>query len=174
MSLKTLLLAVTAATAFSTASFADHKSVEIEDAYARVSSPSAKTGAAFLHITNHTDVDDRLIGVKSDVAARVELHTHEAGENGVMRMIHVEEGFDLPAGSEHVLKRGGDHVMLMGLNRSLAHGDVVPVTLVFEKAGEMTVDIKVDLERKAQHGAGHTHGHGHSDGNAEHDHSKHH
>lgn len=49
--------------------------------------------------------------------------------------------------------------MFLGLTRSLAHGDQVKVTLTFEKAGDMTVSIPVDLERRAmpmqmQHGAG--------------------
>jgi copper(I)-binding protein len=68
-------------------------------------------------------------------------------------MMHVEEGFAVPAGGMHMLARGGDHVMLMGLNQSLAHGDVVSVTLTFEQAGDVTVDIPVDLERKPDHGA---------------------
>ncbi len=172
MSLKSYLLAAVAAVALTTPAVADHTGVKVEDAYARVSSPNAKTGAAFLQIINHTDEDDRLIDAKSDVAARVELHTHKAGDNGVMRMIHVEEGFALPAGGDHVLKRGGDHVMLMGLNRSLKHGDVVPITLVFEQAGEIVVDVTVDLERKAQHGGAHDHHKAATDG--DHDHSAHH
>ena len=94
-----------------------------------------------------TDTNDRLIGVKSDVAGRVELHTHKVDENGVAQMIHVEEGFAIPAGEAHLLKRGGDHVMFMGLNAPFEQGSSVPVTLIFEQAGEVVVEIPVDLER---------------------------
>ncbi len=69
-----------------------------------------------------------------------------------MKMMHVKEGFSIPAGKAYTLMRGGDHLMMMGLNQSLAHGDVVKAVLVFENAGEITVDIPVDLERKADHG----------------------
>lgn len=120
----------------------------IHDAYVRVSSPMAKTAAGFFHIMNSTDEDDRLIDVSSEVAAKVELHTHKEIGDGVMKMMHVPEGFVVPANGMHALARGGDHVMFMGLNGRLAHGDVVTVTLTFENAGEITLDIPVDLERK--------------------------
>ncbi len=54
-----------------------------------------------------------------------------------------------------MLARGGDHVMFMGLNEVLTHGDTINVTLVFEKAGEVAVEIPVDLERKPMHGMKH-------------------
>ena len=129
--------------------------IVVEDAYARASTPTAKSGAAFMVLMNTGDQDDRLIGAKSDVAARVELHTHREIADGVMKMMEVEEGFAIPAGGTHMLARGGDHVMFMGLNEPFADGDTVAVTLVFEHAGEVAVEIPVDLNRTPTHGAGH-------------------
>lgn len=129
--------------------------IVVEDAYARASTPTAKSGAAFMVLMNTGDQDDRLIGAKSDVAARVELHTHREIADGVMKMMEVEEGFAIPAGGSHMLARGGDHVMFMGLNEPFADGDTVAVTLVFEHAGEVAVEIPVDLNRTPTHGAGH-------------------
>ena len=63
-----------------------------------------------------------------------------------------------------MLQRGGDHVMLMGLNQSPAQGDEITITLVFETAGEIEVTVPVDLERKPEHGAGHSHGTMNTDG----------
>ena len=134
--------------------------IVVEDAYARASTPTAKSGAAFMVLMNTSDQDDRLIGAKSDVAARVELHTHREIADGVMKMMEVEEGFAIPAGGSHMLARGGDHVMFMGLNEPFADGDTVAVTLVFEHAGEVAVEIPVDLNRKPEHGGGHGAGHG--------------
>jgi copper(I)-binding protein len=134
--------------------------IVVEDAYARASTPTAKSGAAFMVLMNTSDQDDRLIGAKSDVAARVELHTHREIADGVMKMMEVEEGFVIPAGGSHMLARGGDHVMFMGLNEPFADGDTVAVTLVFEHAGEVAVEIPVDLNRKPTHGGGHGAGHG--------------
>ncbi|TCP63045.1 hypothetical protein EV663_101310 [Rhodovulum bhavnagarense] len=123
--------------------------IMVSDAYARASTMMSQSGAAFMVIGNGGLQDDRLVRAASDVAAKVELHTHAEDANGVMRMIEVEQGFAIPAGGQHVLRRGGDHVMFLGLTRPLAHGDTVSVTLHFEKAGEMVIEVPVDLERGA-------------------------
>lgn len=150
MSLTKTVFAAAAAAFIALPAFAE--GIVIEDAYARASTGMSKSGAAFMIIKNDTDTDDRVIAAASDVAARVELHTHISDQNGVMQMVEVEEGFPVPAHAQHALQRGGDHVMFMGLNRALNHGDTVTVTLTFEKAGDVTVDILVDLERKPMHG----------------------
>ena len=136
-----------AAVAFAMPAFAGD--ISIKDPYARVSTMMSKSGAAFMVIENTGDTDDRVIGAASDVAERVELHTHIADANGVMQMVEVKEGFPVPAHGEHVLKRGSDHVMFMGLTRPLSDGDIVHVVLTLEKAGEVAVDIPVDLKRDA-------------------------
>ncbi|SLN75173.1 copper chaperone PCu(A)C [Ruegeria meonggei] len=153
MSLTSKLLASLTAATLATAAFAQD-TITIEDAYARSSGKTAKAGAAFMMIQNSGDADDRLISVESDAAARVELHTHVIDANGVAKMMEVEEGFVIPAGDMHMLKRGGDHVMFMGLTGPFEQGATVPVTLVFENAGEVVVEVPVDLERKDAGGHG--------------------
>lgn len=147
MSLKSTLIGALAALTLALPAWAD---IEIHDQYAR--SSNAMAGAAFMVIHNNGDTDDRLIGVTSDAAQRVELHTHMEDENGVMKMIHVEEGFDLPAGGEIAMVRGGEHVMFMGLNAPFEQDDVITVTFTFENAGDVVVEIPVDLDRM-DHGA---------------------
>ena len=127
--------------------------IMIKDAYVRSSTPSSKSGAAFLMLMNHSDSDDRLIAARTDVAKRVELHTHQEDANGVMKMMEIEGGIALPAGGMHALKRGGDHIMLMGLTAPLVQGEEITMTLTFEHAGEVEVSIPVDRERKANHGS---------------------
>lgn len=143
MSFKTTLLGAVAALALAVPAFAE---IQVHDPYAR--SSNAMAGAAFMVIHNTGDEADRLIGVASDAAQRVELHTHQEDANGVMRMIHVEEGFELPAGGEIVMKRGGEHVMFMGLNAPFEQDEILVVTLTFEKAGDVTIEIPVDLTRE--------------------------
>ncbi|WP_417523155.1 copper chaperone PCu(A)C [Marinovum sp.] len=120
--------------------------IHIADAYARASNPRA--GAAFMLIHNHGADDDRLIAVSSVAAARVELHSHKEAGDGVMKMVHLQEGIALPAGGVHALQRGGDHVMFMGLTAPFVQGETVAVTLTFERAGEIALEIPVDLERQ--------------------------
>jgi copper(I)-binding protein len=122
--------------------------ITVSHAYARASTPMAKSGAAFMEISNNGEAD-RLIAAKSSAAERVELHTHIADANGVMKMTHVEEGFPIPAGETHLLARGGDHVMFMGLTEPFEQDKIVTVTLTFEKAGDVEVEIPVDLKRDA-------------------------
>lgn len=148
MSLKTL---VAAAVAFTVAvpAWAD---IVIVDPYARAAMANAKAGAAFMEIQNTGAEDDRLVAAASDVSKKVELHTHIDDGHGVMQMVEVEEGFPIPAGGAHLLKRGGDHVMFMGLNGPMNDGDTVTVTLTFEKAGDVVVEIPVDLQRQPMDG----------------------
>lgn len=140
--------------------------IAIEDPYARASTPTSVSGAAFMTLTNRGDSDDRLVAARSPAAERVELHTHVQNAEGVMRMVEVEDGFAVPAGGSHALRRGGDHLMLLGLTGPLEQGDTVALTLVFERAGEVAVEIPVDLDRApGGHGEHDGGGHGgHGDG----------
>ena len=153
MKVRNLLSAACVAVFSSTSVFADN--IMVMDAYARVASKVAKSGAAFMMIHNHSDQEDRLVAAASDVAKRVELHTH-LEENGVMKMTKLEDGMIIPAGCMHALKRGGDHVMFMGLTLSLEHGDMIEVTLTFEHSGDVTMTVPIDLERQDKMSA-HTH-----------------
>lgn len=147
MLLKSTVLAALATLSLSTVALAEG-TIMIDDAYARASGKNAKAGAAFMVIMNRGDAGDRLLSVTSDVAARVELHTHNVNDDGVAKMMHVPEGFAIPAGETHALERGGDHVMFMGLTEPFEQGKQIPVTLMFEKAGEVQIDIPVDLQRQ--------------------------
>lgn len=126
--------------------------ITVTDPYARAASPVAMSGAAFMEITNTGDAPDRLIAARSDRAQRVELHTHKDMGDGVMKMMEVAEGWEIAPGDTLYLARGGNHVMLMGLNGPMQQDESFSVTLVFEKAGEIVIDVPVDLERQPQMG----------------------
>jgi copper(I)-binding protein len=134
--------------------------VEVHDAYAITALPGARSGAAFMVIHNHGGPDDRLLAAISPAAERVEIHTHVM-EDGIARMVEVEEPVLLPADGEIVMERGGLHVMFLGLADTWEDGDIVPVTLMFEVAGEVAIEVPVDLDRLGGgHGMGHGAGHG--------------
>lgn len=126
---------------------AAHDGMRIEDPYARVMGASAKAGAVFMTLLNHSLDDDRLIGVTTDAAERAELHAHSMEENGVMKMGEVKEGFPIAGMETHLLDRGGNHIMLLGLTRTLKQGDIITLTLTFERSGEMIIDVPVDNDR---------------------------
>jgi len=151
MTITRFFSATVAATLLATSAFAGE--IMIKDPYVRSSTPTSKTGAAFMMVMNGTDSDDRLIAATSDVAGRVELHTHIEDANGVMKMTEIEGGIPIAAGEMHIMKRGGDHVMFMGLTGPLEQGSEITVTLTFEQAGDVQVQIPVDHKRKPDHGA---------------------
>lgn len=152
MSFKTTALSTLAALALGSPAIAQE--IHVLDPYARSATPIAKTGAAFMLIENIGDAGDRLIGARSPAAKRTELHTHRE-EGGVMKMIHVEEGLAIAAGETVFLERGGNHLMLMGLTEPFEQGNTIPLTLIFEKSGEIEIEVPVDLARKPAHGHGH-------------------
>lgn len=131
--------------------------ITLHDPYARVM--GGASGAIFLVIENAAGEEDRLLSVQSDVAERVELHSHRDMGNGVMQMAAVPEGFVIPAGGRHALARGGDHVMLMGLRQDLPEGSTFTVTLQFEKAGDIPLEVPVNNAAGADPAMG---GHDHS------------
>lgn len=105
-------------------------------------SPMGGTNSAgYMVIVNNTGQADRLLRVESDIAGAVELHESKM-VNDVMTMTPVD-GIDLPAGGQAELKPGGLHIMFIGLKRDLKPGDKVTLTLVFEKAPSMTIDVEV-------------------------------
>lgn len=123
----------------------------IDRPWSRAMPPVATTGATYFHIVNTSAAPDRLLSTASPVAERVELHMHEHVD-GVMKMRHVD-AVDLPAHGEAVFEPGGLHVMLIGLRQPLVEGEHFPLTLGFERAGEVTVEVQV---QSASHG-GHSH-----------------
>lgn len=127
-----------------------HDGVQASDSYARSTNP--KVAAAFMVLSNHRDVDCRLIGASSDLAERVELHTHQEVD-GVMKMTKIESGIGIAAYGDHALKRGGDHVMIMGLRQPLKDGDVIPMTLDFGDCGTEQIEVPVDNARMPAAGA---------------------
>lgn len=123
----------------------------IDGAYAR---GTGKAGGAFFMLTN-TGAADKMVAARAPIGKKTELHTHTENADGVMQMRQIEGGVDVGAGQTVMFKRGGKHVMLMGLQTPLVQGAVVPVTLVFEKAGEITFDVVVDNDRKPSGHGGH-------------------
>lgn len=134
--------------------------IAVSNPFSRASAPQAKAGAAFMTVTIDAG-SDKLIGASSPVADKVELHTHLM-QDGVARMRPVEGGIDVTAGTPTELKPGGQHIMLIGLKAPLKQGDSFPVTLKFEKAGDVLVTVPVQGPGAMGPMQGHDHG-GHGD-----------
>lgn len=99
-------------------------------------------GAGFMTLKNNGAAGDRLISATSPAARVVELHTH-IREGDVMRMRPVAD-IPIPPGQTVHLRPGGLHIMLIGLTEPLRQGTTVPLTLRFERAGEVQVTLGVE------------------------------
>lgn len=132
------------------------KTITVAHPWARATPPGAKVGGAYLEIQASKAGGDRLIGASADaVAGRVEIHTHEHGADDVMKMRQIPD-LEVKAGTSVLLSPGGHHLMLMELKRPLAEGDLIKITLQFEKAG--TIDLETTVEpvgAKGPHGMDH-------------------
>lgn len=113
----------------------------VRQPWARELPPVSRTGAAYLSIHNTGREPDRLVSSASPVAARVEIHTHEHA-GGMMRMRQVD-GVDLPAGQRVDFAPGGLHLMLFDLQQPLLAGEEFAITLEFQRAGTLTVQVSV-------------------------------
>ena len=98
-------------------------------------------GGGFLVIRNTGATPDKLISATSPAAGRMELHTH-IRDGDVMRMRPVAD-IPVPANGEVTLQPGGLHLMLIGLTQPMNAGQTIPVTLRFERAGEVTIQLSV-------------------------------
>lgn len=117
--------------------------LEIDRPWARATAPTAPAGGGYLTIVNKGTASDRLIAVRSTVAQASEIHEMKM-EGNIMRMRELDKGLEIPAGSTVTLAPSGLHVMLIGLKEPLKKGTKVPLTLVFERAG--SIDVELDVE----------------------------
>lgn len=113
--------------------------LQITDAWTRAAG-EGMTGAVYFTVRNTGSAPDRLVKAQSSIAKSVETHTTEM-KDGAMAMRPVD-GYDIPAGGELVLKPGGNHIMLIGMNKEVKANDPVTVTLQFEKAGPVDITLK--------------------------------
>ncbi|MBA4177543.1 MAG: hypothetical protein C0505_13460 [Leptothrix sp. (in: Bacteria)] len=134
-----LAMALSAAALLSNAALAQ-ATVKVDGAWARPTVKGQAAGGGFLKITGGATAD-KLVSASAGVSKAVELHAMSM-DGDVMRMRQVD-AVEVPAGKTVELKPGGLHVMFMGLNKPLQAGESFPLTLRFEKAGEVRVEMKV-------------------------------
>ncbi|WP_236571433.1 copper chaperone PCu(A)C [Rhodovarius lipocyclicus] len=117
--------------------------VAIGHPWTRAVGASAPTAAGYMVLRNEGAVPDRLMAASSPMARAIEMH-HMSMTDGIMRMRPLPDGIVLPTGQSVRLEPGGLHLMLVGPIGGLAQGTRVPVTLRFERAGEVTVELAVE------------------------------
>lgn len=124
-----LLLAVLAA---SGAALAAGPGVHVSEAWVRETLPGQ--AVAGFYVTVLSERPARLLGVRSALARRAEIHSMSMAQ-GVMRM-RALDSLELPAGVPVHLTPSGLHVMLFDPVRPFKAGEQVPLELLLEVAGK--------------------------------------
>lgn len=114
--------------------------IEVSDV--RIGQPTGPNAALYFTVENHTDGADVLESIETTVASSAEIHETIMDDDGTMRMQPLDRPLEIGPGASLVLEPGGIHVMLMDVE-PLEVGQSVEVTLVWQVAGEVTVDAEV-------------------------------
>jgi copper(I)-binding protein len=138
--------------AFSCNSFAHEYSageLQIAHPWSRALPANAAAGAAYFVVHNQGKTADRLLSASTPRAAQTEIHTMlQLGE--VMKMQKLDS-VGIPAGGEAKFAPGGTHLMLFGLQKPLVAGERFPLTLQFEQAGKVEVEVSIEAIASEDH-----------------------
>lgn len=137
--------------------------ISIEHPWSRATPPGAAMGVAYMVLDNTGNTEVRLVSAETPRAARVSIHrSHRV--DGLMRMEHLPDGLVIPAGEKVELQPQGYHLMLEKLNGALKAGERVPMTLNFQGADPVVIELAVQapgVEKEESGDAGHHEGMGH-------------
>lgn len=113
-----------------------------EGAFTRATMPNAPSAGGYVTITNTGSVPDRLVAVSTPRAEEMEIH-EMAVVDDIMRMSELPDGLEIGAGETVSLAPGGLHLMFFRIDGQFVEGESVPVSFVFEEAGEITIDFAI-------------------------------
>jgi len=116
--------------------------VQLSDPWALPDSRVEGQAGGYVVIANTGAEADRLVSAHCPMAERTEIHGIKV-VGADIRMRLLADGLAIPPDHTIVLKPRGYHLLLQGLRGPLTSGAGLPVTLRFEKAGEVAVELTV-------------------------------
>jgi copper(I)-binding protein len=140
-----LLLAVAIAPPAALAHSHKKKGVEVVHPWTHATSDKGGgTTRVFMKIKNLAGAPERLVGASTPAAAKAELQEAAGDGTGTSASSKPVAAFVIGPGKDAQLTRNGPHLVLTGVKKRLAAYDSFKLTLVFEKAGRMVVDVAVE------------------------------
>lgn len=124
-----------------TSSVAAEPGLKAESGWIREAPPVAPVRAGYLRLTNESNIDLVIVGVRSDAFGAIEIHEMSASDDGTMRMRPVPY-FTVPAGGAVALEPGGLHLMLFRPQISLMSGVEVAIVFRLESGVEIETLLK--------------------------------
>ena len=125
--------------------------LQVRHPWTRATAAGDKFAVAYIEIRNSGRQPDRIIGVSTPAAERVELHSAKReGDSAKTRKV---TSFEVSARRRLFMRPGASHLALVGLRKPLVKGNRVPLTLRFERAGELQIELEVQARdsRRAHH-----------------------
>jgi len=117
------------------------KALEIVHPWCWETQAATKTVAVYMTVRNSARRPDRLVRASASIAEKTELR---AGRDAAVKSLEAK------AGDELILKRDGPHILLTGVKRRLGAYDAFVMTLVFERAGKIEVEVAVEEASTAE------------------------
>ena len=111
--------------------------------WTRATPQGAPVAGGYTIIENTGDQPDKLTAGSFAASSGFAIHQMSM-KDGVMSMAPVEGGLEIPAHGKVELTPSATHLMFTGLKQQLKKDDKVAGTLVFEKAGTVDVQYKVE------------------------------
>ena len=116
--------------------------IAIRQAWSRATPKGAQVAAGYLTIENRADSADKLLSASTPIAGKTEIH-EMLEHGGVMKMRPIKDGLTIPPNGKLTFAPGGRHLMFVELRSPLVEGEQVPVSLEFEKAGQIDISLQV-------------------------------
>lgn len=131
--------------------------LEIQRPWARASDQKNWRFGGFVTLVNRSSTPDRLIAASSPIARGVAICGIKViGNRTAMRAL--KDGLKIPAGTTITLRPRGYHLYFLSARPRPKHGEKVPVTLTFEKAGEQKIMLEVEAPGPVGKESLHEHG----------------
>jgi copper(I)-binding protein len=143
MKAKTLALAAAALFVATAAQAHSHKfkKLEIVHPWCIETDAAASTVSVYMTVRNSGPKADRLVGAQTSIAAKAELFGATVTSAQQAKPI---TSLEAKASGELILKRDGPHIVLTGVKKQLGAYDAFPMTLVFERAGKVEIEVQVE------------------------------
>lgn len=114
--------------------------VTVTHPWSRPTPPGVPMGVGYMAITNEGDTAVILTGATTPKAERVSIH-QSMMKDGMMSMRPLTEGLTISAGETVKLEPHSYHLMLEGLKDAVVEGVSFPMTLEFDTAEPIQIEL---------------------------------
>lgn len=155
-----LMLAATVPVPVQAAETHTAHAIMLHDGWIRAAPPTAPVRAGYVMVMNHGDAAVVINQVRSEAFERIEIHTMDDDDDGVMRMRPLER-LELAPFASIALKPGGMHLMLFGPQPGFDEAGSAELVFLHddEELARARFPVKADADTAPEHDAMHEHHH---------------